>query len=218
MHGIILFMIECKHFAMPIGTSSAIQVSNIRHLTIGIPSEDRFSSFIPTLDRLIPLNFSLDQDFSYLQLQLLLDRAPRLRTLRVCHSTSTAHQFVDESSSRSSYWIHDIWTLQNVLHWLSRVLLLNVKFSWLIWKIEQMYYNWFRQCPISEHWVFDARSIKIHMTHSQFIYGCIEHHQIHFDERNEYNARCTKCFVYRKKRIRMIMSITCSDWCSTTTV
>jgi hypothetical protein len=55
---------------------------NLRHLTIKFPFHDNFWSVIPTLDRLISLDATLNQDFGYAQLQLLLDRAPRLRLLR----------------------------------------------------------------------------------------------------------------------------------------
>jgi len=59
-------------------TLSPIRFVNIRHLKIKFPFNDNIWSVIPRLDRLISLDASLNQDFGYSQLQILLDRAPSL--------------------------------------------------------------------------------------------------------------------------------------------
>ncbi|CAF1418560.1 unnamed protein product [Rotaria sordida] len=58
---------------------------NIRHLKVILPFNDNFWSVIPTLDRLISLDVTLNRDLGYPQLQTLLDRAPRLYSLSFCH-------------------------------------------------------------------------------------------------------------------------------------
>jgi hypothetical protein len=69
-----------------ISDPSTIRFVNLHHLTIKFPFHDNFWSIIPSLDRLISLDATLNQDFGYAQLQLLLDRAPRLHSLRFCHT------------------------------------------------------------------------------------------------------------------------------------
>jgi hypothetical protein len=68
-----------------ISDPSPIRFVNLHHLTIKFPFHDNFWSIIPSLDRLISLDATLNQDFGYAQLQLLLDRALRLHSLRFCH-------------------------------------------------------------------------------------------------------------------------------------
>jgi hypothetical protein len=64
---------------------SPMRFVNLQHLSIRFPLQDYFWSIIPTLNRLISLDAILNEDLDYFQLQLLLDRAPRLRSLRFCH-------------------------------------------------------------------------------------------------------------------------------------
>ncbi|CAF3460064.1 unnamed protein product [Rotaria socialis] len=63
-----------------------IQFSNISHLEIFLPFNEQFLCNIPSLDRLKSLDVTLlPGDTVYDQLQLLLDRAPRLHLLRFSH-------------------------------------------------------------------------------------------------------------------------------------
>ena len=65
--------------------SSSIQFINIRHLNVKLPCDDNFWSIIPTLDRLTSIHVVLTRDLGYSQLQMLLDRAPRLYSLSFSH-------------------------------------------------------------------------------------------------------------------------------------
>lgn len=61
---------------------SSLQFSNIQHLKIRLPYNDKlFWSLVPTLNQLLSLDVMLNNNFAYYQLQALLDRAPRLYSL-----------------------------------------------------------------------------------------------------------------------------------------
>ncbi|CAF3217617.1 unnamed protein product [Rotaria sp. Silwood2] len=63
-----------------------IQFPNISHLEIILPFNEKLLSNIPSLDHLISLDVTLlPGDSVYNQLQLLLNRAPRLHLLRFSH-------------------------------------------------------------------------------------------------------------------------------------
>ena len=58
----------------------------IRHLKVNLPFDESFWSQIPTLTHLTSLDVTLNQTFSYCQLQILLDRSPHLYSLRFSHT------------------------------------------------------------------------------------------------------------------------------------
>ncbi|CAF4281305.1 unnamed protein product [Rotaria sp. Silwood2] len=62
-----------------------VRFFNICHLNIRLPFDDTFWSLISTLDHLISLDVKLNQDLDYSQLQVLLDRASHLYSLRFYH-------------------------------------------------------------------------------------------------------------------------------------
>jgi hypothetical protein len=89
--------------------SSSIRFVNIRYLKMKFPCNDQFWSVIPTLDRLITLDATLNQDLGYAQLQMLLDRAPRLYSLSFCHMKN----FSMNSFNVNSKSIHQLKFVQN---------------------------------------------------------------------------------------------------------
>ena len=78
---------------------SSMEFRNIRHLKVTLPCDDQFWSVISTLDQLTSLQAILTQDFGYSQLQLLLDRAPRLYSLNFCHSNKAVMSSFDVQST-----------------------------------------------------------------------------------------------------------------------
>lgn len=72
---------------------------NIRQLKVTLPCDEQFWSVIPTLDRLISLQAIFNQDFGYSQLQMLLDRAPRLYSINVSHLNKTLMNSFDLHST-----------------------------------------------------------------------------------------------------------------------
>jgi hypothetical protein len=72
-------------FDQPI--SSDIRLSNINHLSIKLPINDKFWSIVPNLNQLKTLSISSYADTFQSQLQNLLDRAPHLYRLRINQDT-----------------------------------------------------------------------------------------------------------------------------------
>jgi hypothetical protein len=75
---------------------SNIYFDNIQHLEVSFPFPDQFLSVIPRLDQLISLNISsnsdIDANIFLSQLQILIDRAPRLYFLTIAHWDSSIIQ------------------------------------------------------------------------------------------------------------------------------
>ncbi len=75
---------------------SHIRFYNIRHLEVIFPLADQFLSVLPRLDQLISLKVSsdseIDADIALSQLQILINRAPRLYMLTVAFWNSSIIQ------------------------------------------------------------------------------------------------------------------------------
>ena len=73
---------------------------SVRHLKVKFPLNEYFWTIIPTFDQLISLDVTLNQTFAFSQLQLLLDRSPRLSSLRFsCHNHFPMRSFQFHHSS-----------------------------------------------------------------------------------------------------------------------
>jgi hypothetical protein len=85
-----------SHLTLNNSFISSIRFHNIRHLKMTIPFADRFLFVLPRLDQLISLNVSSDSeddaDIALSQLQILIDRAPRVYFLTISHWDSSIIQ------------------------------------------------------------------------------------------------------------------------------
>jgi hypothetical protein len=85
-----------SHLTLNNSFVSSIRFHNIRHLKMTIPFADRFLFVLPRLDQLISLNVSSDSeddaDIALSQLQILIDRAPRVYFLTISHWDSSIIQ------------------------------------------------------------------------------------------------------------------------------
>ena len=91
---------------------SHIQLHHIQHLSIQLPVTEHFSSFVPTLDHLVSLDVLSEDhnDHCQQQLQNLLDRAPRLSSIRISwkNLTSSLMQLF-HSQHLSVYQLELLW-------------------------------------------------------------------------------------------------------------
>jgi hypothetical protein len=69
--------------------SAYLRLENITHLCLKLPITDKLWSIVPSLDQLRSLAVSCHDDVFQSHLQTLLDRAPKLRDLRITQNSSS---------------------------------------------------------------------------------------------------------------------------------